>query len=294
MNNSAVPHVTTLIPQPSRDSCMGRMLLESGKLTSEEIERVLRQQEKHGTRFGEAAQSLGLVTHKDIQQVLARQFNYPYLQPGEEKYPVELVAAYQPFTAQVEAYRALRSQLMLRWFVSGRKALALVSVDSKNGASMLIANLGVLFSQLGTQTLIMDANLRAPRQHQIFDLKGRQGLSDILAGRTGVEAIASVKSFADLSILPAGTLAPNPLELISRATFNDLTEGLSTRFDVMLIDTPAYLLATDAMAVASAVGGVLLVATRNKTRLGDVEMISEQLTRIGVEVVGSVLVDAGA
>jgi len=291
MNNNTLPHVTTLLPQSSRDSCIGMLLRESGKITADDVERVLRLQEKHGTRFGEAAQSLGLVSHKDIQQVLARQFNYPYLQPGEEKYPAELVAAYQPFTAQVEAYRALRSQLMLRWFISGRKALALVSVDSNNGASLLIANLGVLFSQLGTQTLIMDANLRDPRQHQIFDLKGRQGLSDILAGRAGVESIAKVKSFADLSILPAGTVAPNPLELISRTTFNDLTEGLSTRFDIMLIDTPAYLRATDAMAIASVVGGVLLVASRDKTRLGDVERISEQLTRIGVEVVGSVLVE---
>lgn len=291
MNNNALPQVTTLLPQSSRDSCMGMMLLESGKITSEGIDKVLRVQEKHGTRFGEAALSLGLVTHKDVQQVLARQFNYPYLQPGEEKYPPELVAAYQPFTAQVEAYRALRSQLMLRWFISGKKALAVVSVDARNGASMLIANLGVLFSQLGTQTLIVDANLRDPRQHRIFDLKGRQGLADILASRTGVETIAKVKSFADLSVLPAGTLAPNPLELISRATFNDLTEGLASRFDVILIDTPAYLRATDAMAIASTVGGVLLVASRDKTRLGDVELISEQLTRIGVEVVGSVLVE---
>lgn len=292
MNKNALPHVTTLLPQASLDSCMGMLLLESGKITKDDIDKVLHLQEKNGTRFGETALSLGLVTHKDVQQVLARQFNYPYLQPGEERYPPELVAAYQPFTAQVEAYRALRSQLMLRWFVSGRKALAVISVDAKNGASMLIANLGVLFSQLGTQTLIVDANLRDPRQHQIFDLKGRQGLSDILAGRTGIERITKVKSFADLSVLPAGTLAPNPLELISRTTFTDLAEGLASRFDIILVDTPAYLCATDAMAVASAVGGVLLVASRDKTRLGDVELISEQLTRIGVEVVGSVLVEA--
>src|SRR5471030_164139 len=88
------------------DSSIGGLLLESGKITPENAERVLRMQKELGIRFGEAAQRLGLITEADIQHVLARQFDYPYLLKGETKYASELVAAYQPFSQQVEKLRA--------------------------------------------------------------------------------------------------------------------------------------------------------------------------------------------
>lgn len=68
----------------------------------------------------------------------------------------------------------------------------------------------------------MDANLRTPRQHEIFDLKGRQGLSDMLAGRADQDAITKIDSFVDLSVLGAGTLPPNPQEMLSRSPFSGL------------------------------------------------------------------------
>lgn len=275
----------------TRESNMGRTLLEMGKINPEDAEKVLRMQKEQGLRFGEAAQRLGLINEADIQQALARQFDYPYLSSGSGKFPVELVAAYQPFNPQVETLRAVRSQLMLRWFATGRKALAVVGVNSGEGASFLAANLAVVFSQLGEHTLLVDANLRGPRQHEIFDLKGKQGLSDVLAGRAGLDAIAKIDSFVDLSVLPAGTLPPNPQELVSRASFGDLNENLMSRFDTILYDAPAFSVGSDALAIASKVGGVLLVARMNKTRLADIQLMNEQLSCSGAEVVGTVLVD---
>ncbi|RZL30450.1 MAG: chain length determinant protein tyrosine kinase EpsG, partial [Rubrivivax sp.] len=143
---------------------MGALLLDAGKLTPEDFERVLRMQNETGIRFGEAAVRLGLVGEDDIQQVLARQFAYPYLQKGQAGLSPKLVAAYQPFSPQVEALRAIRSQLMLRWFARGRRALAIVGVDPDDGAALFAANLAIVFAQLGEQTLLVDANLRAPRQ----------------------------------------------------------------------------------------------------------------------------------
>lgn len=271
---------------------IGRILLELGKLTPEDVERVLRLQKERGIRFGDAAQRLGLITEADIQQVLARQFDYPCLQPGQGKYPAELVAAYQPFSAQVEILRAVRSQLMLRWFAAGRKTLAVASINSGEGASLFTANLAVVFSQLGERTLLVDANLRRPRQHEIFNLGNKQGLSDVLAGRAAaMDVISRVESFVDLSVLPAGTLPPNPQELLSRASFGELNESLVSQFDVVLSDTAAFSTGADTLAIAARAGGVLLVAHKNNTRMADISATSEQLGRIGAEVVGSVLVD---
>ncbi len=289
MNFPAHPIATP--PVSRTDSSIGGLLLASGKITPESAERVLRMQKELGIRFGEAAQRLGLITEADIQQVLARQFDYPYLQVGEAKYSDKLVAAYQPFTPQVEALRAVRSQLMLRWFARGRKSLVVLGIDQGDGASLFAANLGVVFSQLGEHTLLVDANLRQPRQHEIFDLQSRQGLSDVLAGRADLGAIAKVESFVALSVLAAGTLPPNPQELLSRSSFAGLNAQLESHYDVVLYDTPAFTSGSDGLAVIARAGGVLLVARKNKTLLADVNAVAEQVAHCGAEVVGSVLVD---
>ncbi|NVD73922.1 chain length determinant protein tyrosine kinase EpsG [Duganella sp. BJB488] len=290
MNAPVHPVATPGAPRGT-DSSIGGLLLESGKITPENAERVLRMQKELGIRFGEAAQRLGLITEADIQQVLARQFDYPYLQAGEGKFSPKLVAAYQPFSHQVEQLRAIRSQLMLRWFARGRKALTIVEIGDGDGASLFAANLAVVFSQLGEQTLLVDANLRAPQQQQIFDLSSRSGLSDILAGRAGQDAVTKIDSFIDLSVLAAGTLPPNPQEMLSRPGFGSLATQLEARYDVVLYDVAPFEQGADALAVAMRTGGVLLVARRHKTMLAEIGAMNEQLSQAGVQVVGSVLVD---
>lgn len=273
------------------ESTMGALLLDSGKLTPENAERVLRTQKELGLRFGEAAVRLGLVSEEDIQQALARQFSYPYLQKGDANLSTRLVAAYEPFSPQVEALRAIRSQLMLRWFARGRRALAIVGVDENDGASLFASNLAVVFSQLGEQTLLVDANLRAPRQQDTFGLKPRQGLSDLLAGRADLDVIARIPCFVDLSVMPAGTLPPNPQELLARDGFRNLNTQLESRYDVVLYDLPAFSAGADALAVAGRAGGVLLVARKHHTRINNVTRMVEQLVDAGGEVLGSVVVE---
>jgi protein-tyrosine kinase len=290
MNQSTLP-VSNPPLLRGGDSSIGGLLLQSGKITPENAERVLRMQKELGIRFGEAAQRLGLLTEADIQQVLARQFDYPYLQKGESNFSDKLVAAYDPFSPQVETLRAIRSQVMLRWFARGRKALALVSANPGDGVSNFAANLAVVFSQLGEQTLLVDANLRHPKQHEIFDLKGKQGLSDVLAGRADLDAVVKVDSFVDLSVLRAGTLPPNPQELLNRPSFGALNQQLEARYDAVLYDVSAFSTGADALAVAARAGGALLIVRKNHTLTSDLRAMSNQLTQSGAQVVGSVLVD---
>ncbi|WP_312435590.1 chain length determinant protein tyrosine kinase EpsG [Janthinobacterium sp.] len=288
---SPLPRVTARPASTHGDSSIGALLLEAGKITPESAERVLRMQKELGIRFGEAAVRLGLVTQEDIEQVIARQFDYPYLQSGSGTFSEKLIAAYQPFSPQVEMLRAVRSQLMLRWFARGKKSLVIVSIDSGDGASLFAANLAVVFSQLGEQTLLVDADLREPGQHEIFDIKGRQGLSDILAGRAQYDVINKIDSFVDLSVLSSGTVPPNPQELLARPLFGELHDKLNARYDVVLYDAPAFSLGSDSLAVAMRAGGVLLVARKHHTRLEDINAINEQIINSGAELVGSVLVE---
>lgn len=289
--NYAIPAAAGLPPPSMGESSMGRILLDMGKIQPEDAERILRLQKERGMRFGEAAQSLGLITEADIQQVLARQFDYPYLQAGQGSFPPELVAAYEPFSPQVETLRAIRSQLMLRWFANGRKSIAIASVNPGEGASLFAANLAVVFSQLGEQTLLVDANLRKPRQQQIFNMQNKQGLSDVLAGRADLSVIGKVESFVDLSVLSAGTLPPNPQELLSRASYNELTLRMAQSYDAVIYDAPAFSAGADALAIAARAGGVVLVARKNTTSLNDIATVADHLKRVNAEVVGAVMVE---
>lgn len=270
---------------------IGSLLLRMGKITPADAERIMALHKDHGIRFGEAAKNLGLVTDADIQEVLSRQFDYPYLMPEEDSFSPELVMAYQPFSAKAEIYRSIRSQLMFHWFGEGKKALVLAGVNSGDGSSVFAANLAVVFSQLGENTLLIDANLRNPRQQEIFGLQGKRGLSDILAGRAQKENITPIGSFENLSVLGAGTIPPNPHELVSRSSFRKLIAELTLQYDVILFDAPAFTTGPDVYSIASAVGGAVVVNRKNKTRLADTEAAAEQLSANGTRIVGTVLVD---
>ena len=155
----------------------------------------------------------------------------------------------------------------------------------------LVANLAVVFSQLGKRTLLVDANLRQPRQHEIFRITEKQGLSDILAGRAGVEVVSKINAFENLSVLSAGTLPPNPQELVSRPEFQHLINSFAINYDVILIDTPSFSAGADTYAIAAMLGGTVLVARQSSTRVLDVATAVEQLKQNGTQIVGSVLLD---
>lgn len=292
MQNNDFLSLNTAIPtNRSRAGKIGRLLLQLGKISFEDTDKIIRAQQEYGLLFGDAALRLGLINESDISQALALQFNYPYLQAGQGNYSNELVAAYQPFSKQVEALRALRSQLMMRWFNASNKSLAIVSADAGEGVSYLAANLAVMFSQLGERTLLVDANMRDPRQHTIFNLKENRGLSDIIADRAGLEVVNRVEFFEDLSVLGAGTTPPNPQELLNRARFTHFINYASSKFDVVLVDTSPANDSADAQVTVARCGGALLVSRLNHTRLSDITEVRNQISVTGAHVVGAVIND---
>jgi len=288
-----VPLAVPSRPPEGAGRILGQILVESGRLSADDADRIAKFQLDSPARFGEAGQALGLLTEDDLRYALSVQFDYPYLGPGSGL-SRELVAAYQPQSPQVEELRALRSQLALRWFATGpdRKGLAVLSPGRGEGRSHLAANLAIVFSQLGERTLLIDADLRTPRQHQLFDLGRRAGLSDLLAGRAGLEAVAPIPALRDLAVLPAGTLPPNPQELLGRPQFLTLLQSLGEAHDVIIFDTPAASHCADAHTVAVRAGAALLVARQGQTSLPKLAHLTQGLREFGVGVLGSVLNEA--
>jgi protein-tyrosine kinase len=277
----------------NRNRSIGALLVDSGRLRPEDAEAVMRFAYDKNLRFGDAAIKLGLVTRADIQHALARQFDYPYLAPDDDSVSREVVAAYAPFSPAVEVMRVLRTQLMLRWFEGepGRRALSVVSARRGDGRSYVAANLAVVFSQLGERTLLIDADLRNPRQHEIFRLRSRLGLSALLGRRGDEDVIHRVQGLLGLSIMPAGATPPNPQELLSRPGFGILISQLAAQYDVVIVDTPAGELGADFQNVSLATEGAFLVARRNLTRASEARAIVDAITGCGAQVAGTVLND---
>jgi chain length determinant protein tyrosine kinase EpsG len=273
------------------DRRIGGILAEEGKLRPEDVERVMSLQESSGLRFGEAALRLGLIREDDVRCAVARQYDLPHLVPGSESVSRELVAAYEPFHPRAEELRALRTQLLVRWPKTGAKprVLAVASPGCGEGRSYVAANLAVVFSQLGERTLLIDADLRSPRQHRIFNVPDRIGLAAVLSSRADRGAVAPVREFGRLSLLPAGAPPPNPQELLSRPAFDVLLQEMSRDFDVIVLDTPPAKFYADALNVAFRAGSAVMLARKDHTRLADTTGLVRELSDSGVRVVGTVL-----
>jgi len=271
----------------AKSSSIGRILLDAGKLKAEDADRVLRTQKELNLRFGDAAVKLGLVTEDDILRAISQQFDYASLPADSELIDPEVVAAFRSHNKEIEEFRTLRSQLALRWF-SENKSLIVSSAIAGHGASHVSANLAVLFSQLGEKTLLIDADMRTPRIHTLFRLENKQGLTDILAKRSGIEVLQAIEYFDNLSVLTAGTPTPNPLELLAK---NRFWTDIEQEFDVIIIDTAPALESTDAQSIAAKVGGALIVARNNEAKLADIENVQTQFSIAGANVVGVVIND---
>jgi len=277
----------------SSDRRIGKILLDSGKITNHDAMNILLAQRELGLRFGDAALRLGILTIAEVADALSMQFECVHLAKGAGGFSEELVSTYQPRSKTAEFLRSVRTQLLLRWFTPEQRSLAVVSPGSGEGRSYLAANLAALFSQLGEKTLLIDAALHRPRQHQIFNLPNRMGLTSVLAELEDCEtAIQSLGLLKNLSVLPSGPIPPNPAELLSRPGFGDFLAGVSTQYDVVIIDTPSALEHSEVQNISVFARGALVVTRRHHTRASAVQRMVGSLTDSGVEVVGSVLNEA--
>ena len=277
------------------DRPIGAILVDDGKLTPADVDRVLLAAKAKGIRFGEAAVRLGLITETELRMALSKQFDFPVLLPGtdggEGQPSRELVAAFAPFHPRTEEIRALRTQLLIRWYrrEAGQNALVVASPSGGEGRSYIAANLAIVFSQLGARTLRVDADMRKPRQHKIFGLPSGHGLSSLLSGRAEQTATFPIPGLTRLSVLPAGALPPNPQELLSRLTFTTLVKDMQQLYDVVIIDTPPAQKYADTQAIAFRAGNALVVARKDHTPVNATSRVVREIAGTGARVVGTVI-----
>lgn len=267
---------------------LGAYLRDAGKLTEEEIARIAARQKEQGLRFGEAAVALELVAEADVRAALAAQFDYPF---GVDGVDPELVVAADPYGTQAEMFRELRSRLLLEALPeSGPFTLAVLSAHAGEGRSYLAANLAVAFSQLGSRTLLIDADLRGARLDRLLRADTATGLSHVLAGfADAADALQRVGALGTLWFMPAGALPPNPVELLQRPAFEELLAAMKEKFDRIVLDTSAASRGSDCRVVAARCTASLVVARRNEARLEDLQRLVDALERGPARIAGVVM-----
>jgi chain length determinant protein tyrosine kinase EpsG len=273
-----------------RSRAIGGILVEQGLLTLSEAEQIESYASENGLRFGDAAVRLNRLTQSDVELAVAQQFNYPILsRGGKDGVAEDVVAAYSPQSELIEPLRAIRSLISLRWLKEPtHKLLAITSADRREGRSWLAANLATVFAQIGHRTLLIDADMRHPRQHVLFNLNNDVGLSALVTGRAGREVACRIHPKLRLFVVPAGILPPNPHELMARPIFGLVLQRFAEQFDIVLIDTPAMSETADTQIIAARAGTAVMLVRRNRTRCGQLAAAMQSLHHADVSVIGSV------
>ncbi len=202
-----------------------------------------------------------------------------------------LISDGNPKDPIAEAYRTLRTSLL---FSSGDQPIRSVVVSSAGqaeGKSITVANLAIVCAQMGQRTVILDADLRRPVQHILFELEREEGLTDALVHRRELSEVAKPTSIENLDVVTCGVIPPNPATLLGSAAMGERIEELAQHYDIVIIDTPPVIVVTDAVLVARKTDGVLLVVRCNSTPREAARHTAETLRTANIPLIGAVLND---
>ena len=202
-----------------------------------------------------------------------------------------LVTIADPNGVQAEAVRALRTHLMAQHINEGCRAIAICGATPGVGCSFVAANLAVALSQIGLNTLLVDANMRRPGVDAIIPTgQPVNGLRQFLSSADpNVAEHIQIDVLPNLSVMYAGGPAANAQDLLAGDRFKALMDFCRRDFDVTVVDTPAANSCSDARRISTVVGHSMLVARRNRTLVHDLRTLTAQLEADRARVIGSVL-----
>jgi receptor protein-tyrosine kinase len=286
-------------------------LIAHCRLSTEQIEQVDQSVKAMHLNFADAAVHTGVVTQHELDRTLdfvsltADQRGSGIVETAMRrrkpttdlvvrhadivKPSTELILAHDSDNPRSERMRALRTELLLLDDMPGRaNVIALVSPCAAEGRSLLAAELAIAFSQLRRRVLLIDGDLRNPRQHELFLSENTWGLSQVLGLRAPPRLIG-VEKIPQLSILTAGPIVPNPLELLSDGRFGRLVDDWRYNFDDIIIDTPPVSRYADALTIATIATRALVLSRAATTPKKDMKDMMRRLANTQARIMGAVL-----
>lgn len=203
----------------------------------------------------------------------------------------ELVAAKEPHSQAAEAYRTLRTNLIFSQSLHALRTIVVTSSAPSEGKSTTAGNLAATFAQQGKRVLLVDCDLRKARLHKMFGVPREPGFTHLLLGLKPLGEVVRTTSIDGLFFLAAGTLPPNPAELVGGEQMQATLQALGQEFDLVILDTPPLLAASDAALLGRLVDGVLLVVRAGQTERDAAKQAVRQLAAGRARILGAVLND---
>lgn len=192
-----------------------------------------------------------------------------------------------PF-AVVEAYNTVRTNLLFLLSQHNGKVVTISSPSASEGKSTTAVNVAIAFSQLGSRTLLIDADLRRPSTHKKLHIENDKGLSSVLVGFCEVnEAIKTINPHFD--VLPSGPIPPNPSEMLASESMDKLIEQLKDKYDYIIVDTPPVNIVSDALLIAPRTDGIIMVIRDFTTCHDDFKSAITSIEFAEIRILGVVL-----
>ncbi len=204
-------------------------------------------------------------------------------------YGRELLGVANPYSLVGEAYRTFRTALMLSRAGAPPKTILFTSAHSSEGKTVSATNTAAMFAQTGARVLLIDADLRKPRCHRVLALENTAGLTEVLTGTCEVQDVIRTTIVDGLSFMCAGSLPPNPTELLGSERMSQVLAMVAHEHDVVIIDSPPVMPVSDALLLATVVDGVVLVVNSLKTSKHHVKMTCAKLEYARAKIFGVLL-----
>ncbi len=204
-------------------------------------------------------------------------------------HPRELVGASNPYSVHGEAYRTLRTGILLSRAGAPPKVILMTSTTSGEGKTVTATNTAVLFAHTGAKVLLLDADLRRPRCHRVFGTDKEPGLTEVLTGRRDVFEMIRPTAVDGLSILTSGSLPPNPTELLGSDKMKQILTQVAGTFDFVVIDSPPILPVSDSILLSTIVDGVVVIVNSAKTAKQQIRVACARLKYARSKLFGIVL-----
>ncbi|MCE5168925.1 CpsD/CapB family tyrosine-protein kinase [Paenibacillus profundus] len=194
-----------------------------------------------------------------------------------------------PHSYVSEHYRQLRTNITQLLNEGRMKSIAVTSANQGEGKTTTVINLAISFAMGGKRTVIVDADLRRPSVHQVFNVGKSLGLSSLLNDTTALDQVLRETEIEHLWALPAGAIPDNPAELLSGQPMNECLQQLQSRFDVVLVDCPPVLPVVDSKIIANKCDGVVLVVLAGRTKVQAIKKVKQQFEIVKANLLGTVL-----
>ncbi|MSA70584.1 CpsD/CapB family tyrosine-protein kinase [Holdemania massiliensis] len=200
----------------------------------------------------------------------------------------ELITLTDPDAPAAEAYRTLRTNILMRNFDKDMKVINIISTTAQEGKSTCVLNLAMVYAQLQKKVLVIDLDLRMPTIHKKLKLKNKKGISDIIGHQAEFDEVV-LQPYENVDVITAGTKIPFASEFIQSKALKEFIDNKRREYDLVLLDCPPVGLVTDGVVAASYCDGTILVCASNRNDRKELLRVKDQLEQTQINVVGIVM-----